>query len=44
VTLAQVQTMAVTTMILFQILYLLKCRSLRGSLFAIGILNKERLT
>ncbi|HEU6444576.1 MAG TPA: HAD-IC family P-type ATPase [Gaiellaceae bacterium] len=35
--LAEAQTMAVTTVILFQIFYLLNCRSLRDSVFAIGL-------
>ena len=35
--LSEAQTMAVTTVILFQILYLLNCRSLRDSFLRIGI-------
>ncbi|HEU6446403.1 MAG TPA: cation transporting ATPase C-terminal domain-containing protein, partial [Gaiellaceae bacterium] len=35
--LAEAQTMAVTTVILFQIFYLLNCRSLRDSIRAIGL-------
>jgi len=35
--LREAQTMAVTTMVLFQIFYLLNCRSLRDSMFAIGL-------
>jgi Ca2+-transporting ATPase len=35
--LAEAQTMAVTTVILFQIFYLLNCRSLRDSVLAIGL-------
>jgi magnesium-transporting ATPase (P-type) len=35
--LREAQTMAVTTVILFQILYLLNCRSLRGSVVEIGL-------
>jgi Ca2+-transporting ATPase len=37
--LAKAQTMAVTTVILFQVFYLLKCRSLRDSLLAIGLFS-----
>jgi Ca2+-transporting ATPase len=37
VALAEAQTMAVTTVILFQIFYLLNCRSLRDSVFKIGL-------
>ncbi len=37
VVLAQAQTMSVTTVILFQIFYLLNCRSLRDSVFTIGL-------
>jgi Ca2+-transporting ATPase len=37
--LAEAQTMAVTTVILFQIFYLLNCRSLRDSLLRIGLLS-----
>ncbi len=37
VVLAQAQTMSVTTVILFQIFYLLNCRSLRNSVFTIGL-------
>lgn len=35
--LAEAQTMSVTTVILFQIFYLLNCRSLRDSVFTIGV-------
>lgn len=35
--LGQAQTAAVTTIILFQIFYLLECRSLRGSVFEVGL-------
>jgi magnesium-transporting ATPase (P-type) len=35
--LREAQTMAVTTVILFQVFYLLNCRSLRDSLLAIGL-------
>ena len=37
--LAEAQTMAVTTVIAFQIFYLLHCRSLRGSLVSVGIFS-----
>ena len=37
VALAEAQTMAVTTVILFQCFYLLQCRSLRNSLLSIGL-------
>jgi calcium-translocating P-type ATPase len=37
--LAQAQTMAVTTIILFQIFYLFNCRSLRDSFFALGVFS-----
>jgi Ca2+-transporting ATPase len=36
VALAEAQTMAVTTVIMFQVFYMLNCRSLKSSLFAIG--------
>jgi magnesium-transporting ATPase (P-type) len=35
--LREAQTMAVTTVVLFQVFYLLTCRSLRGSLLEIGL-------
>ncbi|MDC0710633.1 HAD-IC family P-type ATPase [Stigmatella sp. ncwal1] len=35
----EAQTMAVTTVILFQIFYLLMCRSLHGSLFRLGLFS-----
>jgi Ca2+-transporting ATPase len=35
--LAEAQTITVTTVILFQIFYMFNCRSLRGSIFQIGI-------
>lgn len=35
--LAQAQTAAVTTVILFQIFYLIECRSLHGSVFEVGL-------
>jgi calcium-translocating P-type ATPase len=37
--LREAQTMAVTTMVLFQVFYLLNCRSLRGSTLAIGLFS-----
>jgi len=39
VALAEAQTMAVTTVILFQIFYLLNCRSLSDSIFEIGLFS-----
>ncbi len=35
----EAQTMAVTTVVLFQIFYLLNCRSLRASMFRIGLFS-----
>jgi Ca2+-transporting ATPase len=35
----EAQTMAVTTVILFQIFYMLMCRSLKGSIFKLGLLS-----
>jgi Ca2+-transporting ATPase len=37
--LAEAQTMAVTTVVLFQAFYLLNCRSLRDSIFRIGLFS-----
>jgi magnesium-transporting ATPase (P-type) len=37
--LRQAQTMAVTAVILFQVFYLLMCRSLHGSLFKLGLFS-----
>jgi Ca2+-transporting ATPase len=37
------QTMAVTTVVLFQIFYLLNCRSLRDSLLAIGLFSNRHI-
>jgi potassium/sodium efflux P-type ATPase len=37
--LAEAQTMAVTTVIMFQIFYLLNCRALRDSIFRIGLFS-----
>jgi len=37
--LAKAQTMAVTTVIMFQIFYMLNCRSLRDSIFKIGLFS-----
>lgn len=39
--LAKAQTMAVTTVIMFQIFYLLNCRSLRESMLGIGIFSNK---
>ena len=39
--LAKAQTMAVTTVILFQIFYLLNCRSLHGSISRIGVFSNR---
>jgi Ca2+-transporting ATPase len=39
--LAEAQTMAVTTVILFQTFYLLNCRSLRDSILAIGLFSNR---
>jgi magnesium-transporting ATPase (P-type) len=36
-TVAQGQTLVVTTIVLFQVVYLLQCRSLRGTIFAVGV-------
>ena len=41
--LAEAQTMAVTTVILFQVFYLLNCRSLRDSILAIGLLSNPKV-
>ena len=38
-TLSEAQTMVVTTVVLFQIFYLIECRSLRGSVFEMGLLS-----
>ncbi|HSW42795.1 MAG TPA: HAD-IC family P-type ATPase [Patescibacteria group bacterium] len=37
------QTMAVTTVILFQVFYLLNCRSLRDSIFRIGLFSNPKV-
>jgi len=37
--LAKAQTMAVTTVVIFQIFYMLSCRSLRGSILSIGVFS-----
>lgn len=37
--LAEAQTMAVTTVIMFQVFYMLECRSLRDSIFQIGVFS-----
>jgi Ca2+-transporting ATPase len=39
VALAEAQTMAVTTVVMFQAFYLLNCRSLRDSIFRIGVFS-----
>ena len=39
--LAKAQTMAVTTVIMFQIFYLLNCRSLRDSIWEIGVFSNK---
>jgi Ca2+-transporting ATPase len=39
--LAKAQTMAVTTVIMFQIFYLLSCRSLRDSILEIGVFSNK---
>jgi magnesium-transporting ATPase (P-type) len=39
--LAEAQTTAVTTVILFQVFYLLECRSLRGSVLEIGLFSNK---
>jgi len=39
IALAESQTMAVTTVIMFQIFYMLNCRSLRDSILAIGVMS-----
>ncbi|MBA3056928.1 MAG: HAD-IC family P-type ATPase [Gammaproteobacteria bacterium] len=39
--LAKAQTMAVTTVIMFQIFYLLNCRSLQNSILSIGIFSNK---
>jgi Ca2+-transporting ATPase len=41
VALAKAQTMAVTTVIAFQIFYMLNCRSLKDSIFRIGIFSNN---
>jgi Ca2+-transporting ATPase len=39
VALAKAQTMGVTTVIMFQIFYMLNCRSLKDSMFAVGLFS-----
>ena len=39
--LAKAQTMGVTTVIMFQIFYMLNCRSLKDSIFKIGLLSNK---
>ena len=41
--LAEAQTLAVTTIILFQIFYLLNCRSLRDSFFTLGVFKNPAI-
>lgn len=41
VALAKAQTMGVTTVIMFQIFYMLNCRSLKDSIFKIGLLSNK---
>lgn len=41
--LAEGQTMAVTTVIMFQIFYMLNCRSLRGSVWSIGLFTNTTI-
>jgi len=38
---SEAQTMAVTTVILFQVFYMLSCRSLRDSVFSIGLFSNK---
>jgi Ca2+-transporting ATPase len=42
-TLAEAQTMAVTTVIFFQVFYLMNCRSLRDSVFKIGFFSNPTI-
>jgi potassium/sodium efflux P-type ATPase len=39
--LAEAQTMAVTAVIFYQVFYLIECRSLRGSVFEVGLLTNK---
>jgi Ca2+-transporting ATPase len=39
--LAKAQTMGVTTVIMFQIFYMLNCRSLKNSLFSVGLFSNK---
>jgi Ca2+-transporting ATPase len=41
--LAEAQTMAVTTVIMFQIFYLMTCRSLMGSVFRLGLFSNRAI-
>jgi magnesium-transporting ATPase (P-type) len=41
--LSEAQTMAVTTVVFFQIFYLFNCRSLRGSIFSIGVFSNPKI-
>jgi Ca2+-transporting ATPase len=38
-TVAEAQTLVVTAIVLFQVVYLLQCRTLRGSVFDVGLLS-----
>jgi magnesium-transporting ATPase (P-type) len=38
---SEAQTMAVTTVIMFQIFYMLNCRSLKDSIFRIGVFSNK---
>ncbi|MCA3006222.1 MAG: HAD-IC family P-type ATPase [Phycisphaerales bacterium] len=39
--LSKAQTMGVTTVIMFQIFYMLNCRSLKGSIFSVGLFSNK---
>jgi len=39
--LARAQTLAVTTVVMFQVFYLINCRSLNGSVFRIGVFSNK---
>jgi Ca2+-transporting ATPase len=43
VALAEAQTMAVTTVIMFQVFYLMTCRSLLGSVFQLGLFSNRAI-
>jgi Ca2+-transporting ATPase len=40
---AEAQTMAVTTVIMFQIFYVLNCRSLRGTIRSVGVFSNPAI-